>query len=229
MNKTRWIIFTAIIVLLFGGLIAYSRMNSTTTDVSSVDGATIIAANDQNGNIADHVYNNAESKVILVEYGDYQCPGCASVAPTIKSLLGDYGDKISFVFRNFPLTSIHPNARAASAAAEAAGLQGKFWEMHDSLYESQTSWQSLAASERLAAFKTYAEALSLDMTKFEADLSSSNITQKISFDQALGTKANVTSTPSFFLNGEKLPDTVASDLLQGDTTALKALLDEKLK
>ena len=138
MDKFRWIIFAAIIVLVLGGLIVYSRMNSTSVDVSNVDATAIIGPSEQNGNIGDHVYNDTESSVILVEYGDFQCPGCGSAHPYVKTLLEEYGDRISFVFRNFPLTSIHPNARAAAAAAEAAGLQGKYWEMHDVIFENQS-------------------------------------------------------------------------------------------
>lgn len=228
MSKLRWIIFGAIVVLVLGGLIVYSRMNSTDVDVSNVDANSIIAASEQNGNIADHVYNDTQSETILVEYGDFQCPGCGSAHPNIKVLLEEYGDKISFVFRNFPLTSIHPNARAAAGAAEAAGLQGKYWEMHDALFSNQSQWQSLNTTERTATFVSYAESLELDKARFEADLSSASVNQKISFDQALGAKVGADSTPSFFLNGEPLDQEAASGILQGDLTEIKKLLDESL-
>tara|TARA_B100001105_G_C22374224_1_gene436470 strand:- start:417 stop:1112 length:696 start_codon:yes stop_codon:yes gene_type:complete len=229
MDKFRWIIFAAIIVLVLGGLIVYSRMNSTSVDVSNVDATAIIGPSEQNGNIGDHVYNDTESSVILVEYGDFQCPGCGSAHPYVKTLLEEYGDRISFVFRNFPLTSIHPNARAAAAAAEAAGLQGKYWEMHDVIFENQSEWQNANTSDRLTTFISYAEDLDLDVAQFENDFASSAVSQKISFDQALGSKEGVDSTPSFFLNGERLPDEASAGILQGDLTAIEALLDEKLE
>ncbi len=228
-SKTTWIIFSAIIVLVLGGLIAYSQANRTTLDVTDVDAFAITAASDQNGQIGDHVYNDTVSDTILIEYGDFQCPGCAAAYPNIKTLLEDYGDEVSFVYRNFPLTSIHPNARAAAGAAEAAGLQGQYWEMHDLLFENQTEWGDADINQRLTFFKTYAESLSLDVAQFETDLASSNVNQKIAFDQALGGKVGVDSTPSFFLNGEALSSEAAQGLLQGDLTALRAELDEALQ
>src|SRR5699024_4048070 len=99
--------------------------------------SSIIAASDKNGHIADHVRGNPDAKVVLVEYGDYQCPGCAGIAPALNTIADRYSEDLAFVFRNFPLSSIHPNAKVAAATAEAAGLQGKFWEMHDKLYQEQ--------------------------------------------------------------------------------------------
>ena len=229
MGKVKWIIFAAVIILLLGGLIVYSRLNSEkTADIGNVNANSVIAANDNNGQIGDHVFNNTESPIVLVEYGDFQCPGCKAANPNVMALLDTYGDKISFVFRNFPLTSIHPNARAAAAAAEAAGLQGKYWEMHDYLYVEQDAWGNLDARQRTDTFKRYAASLGLDVAQFETDLASANVNKKISFDQTLGTNAGVNSTPTFMLNGEMLPEGAANGLLQGDLTEIKKLLDEKL-
>lgn len=228
MSKLRWIIFTAVIVLVLGGLIVYSRISNPAIDVSTIDTHSVIAASSQNGNIADHVYNNTQSEVILIEYGDYQCPGCGSAHPNIKTLLDEYGDKISFVYRNFPLTSMHPNARAAAASAEAAGLQGKYWEMHDMLFENQSDWENLSTSQRTEQFKSYASSLGIDATQFEADLASSAVSRKISFDQAVAAKDDVSATPTFLLNGEKLPNEAASGITSGDLTAIRQLLDAAL-
>ena len=229
MIKTAWIIFSLVVVLVLGGLVAYSRLNTTSIDVSNVDPAVVYGGSEQSGNIGDRVFNDTESDVVLVEYGDFQCPGCAAAYPGVKTLLDDYGDQISFVFRNFPLTSIHPNARAASAAAEAAGQQDAYWEMHDLLYENQTAWSTQNPNERLATFRSYAARLGLDLTTFEADYASEEVNRKISFDQALGGKQEVNSTPSFFLNGERLDRDVTQGLSQGDLTALRALLDELIE
>lgn len=141
----------------------------------------------------------------------------------------EYGDKVTFIFRNFPLTSIHPNARAAAAVAEAAGLQGKYWEMYDMLYEKQNEWSGLDASQRGNVFNTYATSLSLNMDEFTTALASKEVNQKISFDLALGKAAGVSATPTFFVNGEKLSEDAASGIVQGDLTAIKAQLDELTK
>lgn len=102
MSKTAWIIFTAIVVLVLGGLVLYSRSNSTQIDVSSLDANAVQAASEQSGNIGDRVFNDTQSNIVLIEYGDFECPGCASAHPGVKALLEEYGDRISFVFRNFP-------------------------------------------------------------------------------------------------------------------------------
>ncbi|MFZ3010191.1 MAG: thioredoxin domain-containing protein [Candidatus Microsaccharimonas sp.] len=228
MNKVGWIIFGVVIVGLLGGLIAYSRLSNPSANVSSIDANSIVAANDQNGQIADHVIGNTDSKVILIEYGDFQCPSCGGAHPQIKEITEEYKDKVLFIFRNFPLTTIHPNARAAAGAVEAAGLQGKYWEMYDVVFENQSEWESLNGTERTDKFISYAVELGLNKDTFLKDIASTNVNQKISFDQAIGKKINVDSTPSFYLNGEPLDDAVSSSIVQGSTTELKALLDEAL-
>ncbi len=229
MNKVGWIIFTVVVVGVLGGLVAWARISNPPTDLTGVENNSVISALQQNGNIADHVTGSDSKKVILLEYGDFQCPSCGGAHPGVKALIEEYGDKVTFIFRNFPLTTIHPNARAASAVAEAAGLQGKYWEMHDLLYENQNDWSSLDASKRTATFDTYAESLKLDMDKYNTDLVSSEVNKKISFDQALGKSVSVSATPTFFLNGEKVDDATAGSLVQGDSTAIKAKLDALIK
>lgn len=228
MNKVGWIIFGVAIVGLLGGLIAYSRLSNPSADVSSVDTNSIIAASDQNGQIADHVFGNTDSKVVLVEYGDFQCPSCGGAHPQIKEVTEEYKDKVLFIFRNFPLTTIHPNARAAAGAVEAAGLQGKYWEMHNIVFENQGEWESLSGTQRTDKFTSYAVDLGLNKDTFLKDIAGSNVNQKISFDQALGKKLSVSATPSFYLNGKALDEKVSSSIVQGSTTELKALLDEAL-
>lgn len=228
MNKIGWIIFAAVAIGLIVGLVIWSRLTNPSLDVSSINNNSVIAASEQNGNIADHVQGAANSKVILVEYGDFQCPSCRGAHPNVNTLLEEYGDRITFIFRNFPLTTIHPNARAAAAAAEAAGLQGKYWDMNSLLYEAQKSWEAQDATTRTNTFRSYALQLGLDVTKFEADIASKNVNQKISFDQALGKREGLSGTPSFFLNGQKLTDEVSGGIVQGDLTAIRAALDKAL-
>lgn len=201
MSKTTWIIFIVLCVGVLGGLIFLSR--SEQLNVDNVDTFQIQAASADNGNIADHVLGEADAPVQIIEYGDYQCPGCSVAAPTIKAVAEEYKDKgVVLIFRNLPLTSIHPNALAAASAAEAAGLQGKFWEMHDYLFSTQSAWESLTGDQRTNAFADYADSFGLDVEQFKTDLTSDDISKKIDFDTALARKKGITGTPSIYVNGE---------------------------
>lgn len=220
MDKKAWIIFGVIVVVILGGLIYMSGKNKI--DVSNVNEKSIVAASETNGNIADHVFGKKDSKVVLIEYGDFQCPGCGKAHPIIKPLTEKYKDQITFVFRNFPLTTIHPNAKAAAAAVEAAGLQGKYWEYHDALYENQDAWSSLGATERMNYFVDTAKTTGVkDIEKFKQDIEKSSVKQKINFDIALGKKVGVTGTPSIYLNGVAVEQDTWTDQTKFDE-ALKA-------
>lgn len=186
---------------MLGGLVYLSSRSRI--DVSNVDTNSVLSATKDSGEIADQVFGKKDSKVILIEYGDYQCPGCGSAHPTVKKLTEKYKDQIAFVFRNFPIASKHPNARAAASAAEAAGLQGKFWEMHNMLYENQSAWENLSTTDRGPAFVSYAQQLGLNEEQFKKDMESAGVSAKINFDQAVGKKAGADATPTFTLNGKK--------------------------
>lgn len=139
------------------------------------------------------------AKVTLVEFGDFQCPACGASHPIVKQLLDEYKGKITFVFRHFPLPN-HKNAMKAANAAEAAGAQKKFFEMHDLLFENQAEWSEDNNPEEL--FEKYAGELKLDMDKFKEDVKSKKYENKIKADQADGNTAGVNSTPTFFINGK---------------------------
>lgn len=209
MTSKTWIIFSVLCVAVLGGLIAISQGEKI--NLENVSLAKVHEASKDSGNIADHVFGNASSKVLLIEYGDYQCPGCESAHPVIKQLTEKYKDQIGFVFRNFPLTQIHPNALAAASASEAAGLQGKFWEMHDKLYQEQSVWKDLTGAKRTEYFASAAQSLDLDKAKFTTDLDSREVNQKIDFDTAMGKKANVTGTPTFYINDKNVGDQYVKD------------------
>jgi protein-disulfide isomerase len=228
-SKKAWIIFVVIVVGLLTALVIASRSANPSVDVSKVNESTILSATAASGNIADNVYGNAKSKVILVEYGDLECPACGSAHPNIRKITEQYKGQIAFVFRNFPLTTIHPNARAASAAAQAAGLQGKYWEMNNYLYEHQNDWVSQTGSAVTSVFISYAQGLGLSTTKFTTDLASTSINQKISFDQALGNKLGINSTPTFYLNGVQISSDVITDVQQSTGDKLRALVNADLK
>ena len=207
MNKYGWIIFSAVVLILLGSLIFWTRVTNPPLDVSSIDNNSVVAASDDNGNIADHTRGSDKNKILFIEYADYQCPGCGEAYDKVNTLAEEYGNDVTFIYRNFPLTSIHPNAKAAAGSAEAAGMQGKFWEMHDKIFAGQSDWSNLDASQRTTFFSRYAEALKLDVAKFEADAASKAVAKKLTFDIALGKSAEVSATPTFFLNGRKLEGT----------------------
>lgn len=229
MGKRGWIIFSVIVVGLLVALVVASQNANPKINVANVNENTILSASQASGNIADHVYGNKDAKVTLIEYGDLQCPACGSAHPSLKTITEQYKDQIAFVFRNFPLTTIHPNARAGSAAIEAAGLQDKYWEMNNYLYEHQDEWSSLSGGTEVTnKLVSYAQTLGLDTTKFSADMASAAVNQKISFDQALGKKLNIDSTPTLYLDGVKLDSSVVSDLQNGTGDKLKTLIDDNL-
>lgn len=204
MTRNAWIIFIGLCAVLFGGLLLFTKKDSV--DVSKIDNTAIVAGTPDSGNIGDHVFGNKNAKTVLIEYGDYQCPGCGGMHPTVKKLTEKYSKDMLFVFRNFPLSQIHPNARFAAAAAEAAAKQGKFWEMHTMIYENQKDWSDLQLDQRAKKFETYAAAIGLKANDFTSTLQNSDkdINKKIDFDAARGRKAGVDATPTFFLNGKKL-------------------------
>ncbi len=142
--------------------------------------------------------------VVLMEYSDLQCPACASYYPLVKQLMVEYGMRIQFVYRHFPLERIHPNALPAAYAADAAGKQGKFWSMHDLLFDRQKEWSPRTDAQVL--FEQYATQLGLDLAKFKQDMQSEEVKRHVRENAASGEKAGVDSTPSFFLNGKKIPN-----------------------
>ncbi|WP_034671301.1 DsbA family protein [Epilithonimonas caeni] len=154
----------------------------------------------------DHTQGNENADLVIVEYGDYQCPYCGAAYPVLKALMKEFGGQVKFVFRNFPLSEMHQYARPAAIAAEAANLQGKFWEMHDAIYENQ---QSL--NENL--LMRLAEKLKLNISQFEKDLESTKLAEKVDSDFESGVMSGVNGTPSFFVNGKKF-DGGAQDLIE---------------
>jgi protein-disulfide isomerase len=144
----------------------------------------------------DHIQGAETAPLTLVEYGDYQCPYCAAAHVNVRLVQDQLGPRLRFVFRNFPLTQVHPLAELAAEAAEAAGSQGKFWEMHDALYENQPA----LSPELIAAL---AQGLGLDMERFNEDLASGRFGERVKRDFMGGVRSGVAGTPTFFINGER--------------------------
>jgi NhaA family Na+:H+ antiporter len=142
----------------------------------------------------DHVYGPAEAPITLVEYGDYECPHCRQVAPIVEQLRERFGDRLRHVFRHFPITTMHPGAQLAAEGAEAAAAQGKFWEMHDLLYEHKGHLRKEHLIE-------YAARLELDMERFERELTEQVYADRVREDFLSGVRSGVNGTPTFFLNG----------------------------
>jgi diadenylate cyclase len=142
----------------------------------------------------DHTRGPATAEVTLVEYGDYECPYCGKAHPVVEELREKLGDRLRFVFRHFPLDSVHPRARHAAEAAEAAGAQGRFWEMHDLLYENQEDLSDEALGR-------YAAWLGLDLGRFEGDLAARRHAPRVREDRLGGERSGVDGTPAFFVNG----------------------------
>ena len=194
----RFVVILVVIVAAFGGFLAFGRKSSA----PGTDAAT--------GKVSYHAIGDSALALEIVEYGDFQCPSCGQFFPIVGAIKQQYAGRIRFVFKNFPLDSIHKNARAAHRTAEAAGLQGKFFEMHDLLYQNQNNWNSL--SNPKTVFDSYAKQLGLDQTKFDTDFASEEVNATINADVAEGQGKKVAGTPTFFFNGTQIENTKLSSV-----------------
>lgn len=205
MSKQFWGVLAVIAIIVVGAIWITNKDNATTGS--------------NNAQPTNHVEGSASTGVKLVEYGDYQCVYCTEYFPIVKQVVAQYSSQILFQFRNLPLTSLHPNAFAGARAAEAAALQGKFWQMHDLLYEqgelyysnNTSTWDTAANPEN--DFVQYAQQLGLNVTKFKQDYQGNAVNNSINADVAAFNKTGAQeATPSFFLDGKQVQptDTVAS-------------------
>ncbi|MGC4106672.1 MAG: thioredoxin domain-containing protein [Thermomicrobiales bacterium] len=165
----------------------------------------------------DHRTGPADAAATLVEYGDYECPYCGQAYPIVNDLLTQVGDQVQFVFRNFPISTSHPHAEIAAEAAESAAAQGKFWEMHDALYEHQRS----LSPEHIVGL---ANQIGLDIEQFEDDLVQRRFEERVRNDFMGGVRSGVNGTPSFFINGTRFDGDWTGDGLH---VAISRLLGER--
>jgi len=147
----------------------------------------------------DHIQGPTEAAVTLVEYGDYECPYCGAAYPIIKEVQSRMGERLRFVFRNFPITTSHPHAEQAAETAEAAATQGRFWQMHDLLYENQKRLRD-------PDLRDYAERLSLDVERFDKELAEHVHAARVREDFMSGVRSGVNGTPTFYINGTRHDD-----------------------
>ncbi|MEZ7500131.1 thioredoxin domain-containing protein [Flavobacterium sp. Arc3] len=157
-------------------------------------------------NKKDHIKGDSNANLEIVEFGDFQCGHCGAAHPVVEKITKEFGGQVKFVFRNFPLSEMHAHALDAARAAEAAAIQGKYWEMHNSIFENQEYLQS-------NDFIVHAEKLGLDIEKFKDDMQLTSVAEKIDNDFESGIRSGVNGTPSFFVNGNKF-DGDASNLLE---------------
>jgi protein-disulfide isomerase len=153
-------------------------------------------------NSDDWVKGNKESKVILVEYLDFECEACGAYYPLVKRLSEEYGDRIAFTTRYFPLPG-HRNSMTSASAVQSAGKQGKYWEMYDLVFQNQIEWGEKETPEP-TIFEGYAQQLGLDMEKFRQDINSQEVKDRIERDKNTGNKLGIEGTPTFFLNGKRI-------------------------
>ena len=216
-KEAKILIAIAIVVLIGGVLLAIYANPQPAEPGKAVDEKSLIRD-------SSHMTGKPTAKVNLVEFGDYQCPGCAAAAPRVKEVVEFYKDNpdFNFVFRNFPLTQIHPNAMISAEAAEAAAAQGKFWEMHEMIYTKQAEWSTNA--DPLEIFAGYASSLGLNVDQFKGQVSQQSAKDVIAADLKDGEAVGIDSTPTFFINGVKIEQQTVPTVEE-----LKAKIDEALK
>ncbi len=192
------------ILVVVAGILVVDRSNKA-VNFDKYNFAKIIAANEDNGNIGDHVKGNPDARAVIVEYADFQCEFCALMNSRVNALVKELGDDVAVVYRNF-LLSYHKNGTAAASAAEAAGLQGYWKEYADKLFSNQPEWYSADASERTALFNKYFNEVTKgegDLDKFNKDISSERVRKKLDFDAGIGERVEISGTPSFYIDGQK--------------------------
>lgn len=210
MNK-RFTLILAALVVLFAGLLLFNKKEANAPE----NGEAKTEARP-----TSHKIGKGTTGVTLTEYGDFQCPACFRYYPVVKEIKRIYGDRITFQFRHFPLTQSHNYALLSARAAEAAGLQGKFFEMHDLLYENQQVWS--AGSDPSKIFDQYAKQLGLNVDQFKKDMASEAVNDSVQADLAVAHKNEYSSTPTFEINGKKIEN-------PRDLESFQKVIDEAIK
>ena len=199
-----FIIIGVVLVAVIGAVVLMSRpsaSNSTPPQNTSTGTLPTQRQAPQPGAPNPFSKGTASARVTLEEFSDFQCPACSGLEPGLRRVMKDYDDRVRFVFRNYPL-QMHKYAFLASRAAEAAGLQGKFWEMHDMLYDNQKEWSE--SMEPRVQFDSYATRLGLDVQRFKVDMERQDLAERIKSDMLRGNSLGVKGTPTVYLNGREL-------------------------
>jgi len=210
-NKTTmWFIVGFIVIVTAGVIIAGAYSSGTASNNAS---STFVATAAPAITSADWTEGNPNAKVSLVEYGDFECPACGEYFPVMQQLRQNFSSTVLFVFRNFPLYTIHPFAGISAQAAEAAGMEGggaKYWAMHDLLYTKQAEWSTNSALPPAQVmsqyFDGYAQSIGLDVNTFNTDINATSVMQKIQNDVTGANTASIDHTPTFFVNLKQIPN-----------------------
>jgi len=207
-----FVIVAAVAVLTAGGGAILYRAKQRTSAVGNVTATSP-------GQEPLHIRGDSGAPVTLEEFGDFQCPSCATVSAVIGQIEQDYGHRLRVVFRHYPL-AMHSHAIEAALAAEAAGLQGHFWEMHDLLYKNQAVWSK--ASDVRTFFTAYARSLGLDVERFAKDSNSDEVKGRVFWEGQQGVSRGVKNTPTLFINGRELGPPLSAEHLRAEIDAALA-------
>lgn len=226
------IIVGVLLVALAGGALLMRPAETTRPNLAQMPATVSVPTNPspqasaaprRAANVAPitHLRGRNDAPVLIEEYGDFQCPPCGYLHPILKRLEGEYATQLRVAFHHFPLTEMHKNAAEAARAAEAAALQGKFWQMHDMLFEKQSQWKDAAPARPI--FLSYARTLGLDVQKFTQDIDSASVSTRVLNDEQGGAARGVTGTPTVFLNGREVPFEIATNY-----DKLRAVIESEL-
>lgn len=235
-KKTGLII--GILIAAVGVLIGVSvwQSKSSRANYDQYDHQSIIAANEDSGNLPENIEGNPNAPVIIYEYGDYQCTACAPTNPYINQLKEEYGDNLAIVFRT-TIMSYHQNGTAAAAAANAAAKQGFWKEYKDILFKNQNDWYYSDADKRQEQFETYFNQVSEgkgNLEQFRKDMAGTDVLKKIDFDEAMAKKAGIEFTPTFYVEdtfvGQRKEDNDGKDITTEQfLDKLRAEIDKRLE
>src|SRR6266536_688041 len=217
----RFLPFAIIIIVLVVASVAGLVLLRSSREQRNAATPTPDPAGEAKGAEPPHVRGNPNAPVTLEEFGDFQCPTCGTYYVEVKKIESEFGDKRKVIFREYPLLPMHEHALMAAQAAEAAGLQGKFWEMHDKLYENQTTWTE--AKDLTPIFADYAKQIGIDPDRFMKDLNGERVAQRIFQDGKRAHSLGLNGTPSFFINGKE----AKGDDLKPE--GLRAMINEALQ
>lgn len=221
-KTTRILLWTGVIIGVFALVIGLAKLGARggVEGIGANGGQFIGGRLTKEVEATEHMKGNPEAKVALVEYSDFQCPACANAYQTVREIAKEFEKEIVVVYRHFPLQSIHANAERAAEASEAAALQGKFWEYHDGLFESQNTWSKMNTPDEF--FIKLATSLGFDTERFKKDIDSDAVKNAVRDDAASAEASGATGTPTFYLNGERISN-------PGNLGAFREVIQKALK
>lgn len=190
----RFLFWLVLVVILVGSLYGLYRAVSSPEDIPLPNELTA----------EDWIQGNPDAQITIIEYSDFQCPACVYFHALMEDVVAEFGNHIKFAYRHFPLKSIHDKAALAAQAAEAAGIQNKFWEMYKEVFDNQTIWSSMSPEDAENEFIKYAADLNLDQKQFIDDLHSSKVEALVEAEYKSAIEGGINSTPTFFMNGERI-------------------------